>query len=133
MVTPKVDPLTPFMDYMTAFQPWLDVQVSRKFIFFFFSGQAPGDSGWNSVRIDAGPSQRALPSASMRRLYHHRVGGTSIVLRDLYPTEFDKIHGLERAWARGWSLALWKPSRLGLVRRTAVLHYACGLKDSDFR
>lgn len=26
-VTPKADPLTPFTDYMTSFQPWLDVQV----------------------------------------------------------------------------------------------------------
>ena len=27
VVTPKADPLLPGMDYMTAFQPWLDVQV----------------------------------------------------------------------------------------------------------
>ena len=27
VVTPKADPLFPGMDYMTAFQPWLDVQV----------------------------------------------------------------------------------------------------------
>ena len=26
-VEPKADPLTPGVDYMTAFQPWLDVQV----------------------------------------------------------------------------------------------------------
>lgn len=30
VVTPKADPLTPFTDYMTAFQPWLDVQVSTR-------------------------------------------------------------------------------------------------------
>ena len=29
-VTPKADPLFPGMDYMTAFQPWLDVQVKTK-------------------------------------------------------------------------------------------------------
>ena len=28
VVTPKADPLFPGMDYMMAFQPWLDVQVS---------------------------------------------------------------------------------------------------------
>ena len=39
VVIPEADPLTPFTDYRTAFQPGLDVQVGMKFIFVLLLGQ----------------------------------------------------------------------------------------------
>lgn len=36
-VEPKADPLFPGMDYMTSFQPWLDVQVMMHYMYCFRS------------------------------------------------------------------------------------------------
>ena len=40
-VEPKAEPLQPGMDYMTAFRPWLDVQVSKTEQFLNLDGKYP--------------------------------------------------------------------------------------------
>nr|AYP65252.1 vanadium-dependent bromine peroxidase [Saccharina japonica] len=40
-VTPKADPLTPFTDYMTSFQPWLDVQNGASDVDTTFDSENP--------------------------------------------------------------------------------------------